>query len=227
MGSEPPKDGNTPWDEILLQVQSALKDLNLEGPVSQSLVMDDLKQVFQTLEGMGLPVGEAFGIPGVPETAETPDISVVAGGRLDDPPTEEVEGEEKSRDRPDLKVAPPEEDDSGGEEAPSPEGWVNLGPQMKLFKLGGELDKLFGGRPAQTPGKIRVNPADDSPSQTLFHGEEVRAYRIECTEGALRVSLDGRPAEQLTKGQSLDVEARLVRVESLNEGAASGSYLRL
>jgi len=61
--------------------------------------------------------------------------------------------------------------------------------------------------------------------QTLFRGLEPHPYRVACRRGWMKVALDGQPAETLEAGQTVDVEARLIRVSST--GGASGAYIRL
>jgi hypothetical protein len=81
--------------------------------------------------------------------------------------------------------------------------------------------------PLSHEGRIRVRPGEPVEWQTIWRGDAVRAYRVLCATGTLEVALDGVPAEKLRAGQSLDVEARLVRVRSGDTGVGLGSYVRL
>jgi hypothetical protein len=61
--------------------------------------------------------------------------------------------------------------------------------------------------------------------QTLFHGAAARAYRVHLERGRARLSLDGMPAEEIAAGQSVDVEAALIRLSAAEP--VRGHYLRL
>ena len=82
------------------------------------------------------------------------------------------------------------------------------------------VDRGTGGA---APGDIAVSP--DAPAQTVFRGATPRPYRVRCVTGALRVEFDGSPPT--TSGQSMDVEAGLIRVSAADGAAATGAYLRL
>lgn len=62
--------------------------------------------------------------------------------------------------------------------------------------------------------------------QTLWHGTSAAAYRLHCDGGELHASLDGTLAVQLRQGQSVDVEGRVIRVQSAGEHAV-GRFVRL
>ena len=113
MAERPPDEPNLPWDEIAKQVQSALEELNLDSPETQSRLMGDLESMMSSLDGLGLPVDLTPPTQAVPTP---PDISVVEGGLA------EAEAREPSESRPDLKVAPePEPSEEGTPDGePSP-----------------------------------------------------------------------------------------------------------
>ena len=75
---------------------------------------------------------------------------------------------------------------------------------------------------------IRVGaPGSAHARQTIFRGEIARSYRLFCDEGQLMISLDGQPADQLHRGQSMDIEARLIRVCAGTDAGATGRFVRL
>ncbi len=130
--------------------------------------------------------------------AGDPRIHVVDGGRgVDDPTTEAP--------RPELRVA--HQDDERSSSA-----------RVRVVRVGGVEATTHD-------GVIAVSQAD--VWQTVSRAAAARPYRVWCATGMLRVAIDGLPADTLAAGQSLDVEARLVRVCSADGTAATGRYVRL
>ena len=73
-------------------------------------------------------------------------------------------------------------------------------------------------------GRIHVR---DGSWQTVYRGDAARPYRLSA-DTLLEVALDGVSAEQLRPSQTMDVEARLIRVRPVDQTAtAVGSYRRL
>lgn len=125
---EPPS-----WEELVNQVQGAMEELNLNSPENQALFVEGLKEVMESLESMGFPVGMPPMPP--PPAATKPDIQVFEGGKQETPETPATEkakpasasakkkasksagadaqepASEKttSKKAPHLKVAPPED----------------------------------------------------------------------------------------------------------------------
>jgi len=128
-----------------------------------------------------------------------PEMTVVDGGR--------------SAGEPRAEGAPPELTIADGEKAPEPS-------RIKVFVT---REESKAREEVVTDGRGRIAVSDGT--QTVFHGAVARAYRLHCDAGVLRVSLDGQPAESLSQGQSLDVEARLIRLSAQED--AGGWYTRL
>jgi len=74
---------------------------------------------------------------------------------------------------------------------------------------------------------LEVRPGETAAWQTVFRGDTARAYRIRCTSGILQIAVDGAVVEQLHHSQTVDVEARLIRVSCGSDGACQGRYARL
>ena len=130
----------------------------------------------------------------------TPNVEVVKGGRADDaPPTEGP--------KPDLKVAESEDPDAAAS------------PQVVTRVVVKKSTPAGDGRP-------RVNLPEGGDWRSLFRGTVARAYRLHAVKGAVRVQLNGMPADVLEQGDALDVEARVIQVAS-RDGAAVVAYDRL
>lgn len=85
-------------------------------------------------------------------------------------------------------------------------------------------------RPEPTPpsidtGHIRL-PGNPDVWQTVAHGTTPRGYRVHCDAGELMVSADGELVARLETGQSIDVEASIVRTRACSDTPARGRYLR-
>ncbi len=140
-------------------------------------------------------------------SGDGPTVTVVDGGRMaDTPPT--------SGERPELRIATPAEDDEPESEPPvTTRVRVLRGPRS---------------RPVRLVGRIAVAPqGTDGDQQTIFRGEQARPYRLICDRGTLQVELDGMPSERLGAGQSLDAEARMIRVVGAADEPSQGRYARL
>ena len=100
---EPPS-----WEELVSQVQGAMEELNLNSPENQALFVEGLKEVMESLESMGFPVG--MGMPPMPPSAgaKKPDIQVFEGGK------KESEDPKDSTEAPgaDAETAPKSEEES-------------------------------------------------------------------------------------------------------------------
>lgn len=181
---------------------------------------DLMDQVRDALEDAGIGAGEvrdevvqgvsdalralrgAGSDPGAAGAGVGPHVDVVEGGRAEGSPV-------SAGPRPDLHVAePPAEPDRG--DGGSARVKVTVQRAQQVQALGGEIAFAL---------------ADDE-SQTLFRGASAHPYRVAADSGALRVVLDGAPAETLHEGQSMDVEAAHLRVAA-EGGSASGRCLRL
>ena len=74
---------------------------------------------------------------------------------------------------------------------------------------------------------LDVLPGVPAAWQTVFRGDTARAYRIRCTAGILEIAADGVVVERLQRGQTVDVESRLIRVSCGEDGPCQGRYARL
>ena len=183
------------------------------GPPDDRDGVDDvLDQVEQALDQLRLGDGEARDalMEGVREAlselglggAGAPDIRVMDGGRGEDDPTSEAP-------TPDLRVAG---EGVAGEGATS-------SARVKVVRVGAASGATHH------DGRIAVSGVD--VWQTVSRSADPRAYRLWCEHGDLRVAIDGLPADTVGGGQSLDVEARLIRVCSVDGAEATGRYVRL
>ncbi|MDP6931759.1 MAG: hypothetical protein QGG40_02540, partial [Myxococcota bacterium] len=237
MSTRPPEPPSDPWADVLSQVEDALKQLDLGGEPTRNALMDGVRDALETLNGAGFKLNNGSG----KAKSESPEVTVVDGGR--------DESEPPPSQKPKLRVAEPS--DEPPPESTSPEGSSNfedalsavrrsleglgdnpIQTQVRLVKVGPDSDRedaLFGADvPLEVEGWIDVGPAGTvSGWQTIYRGAHVRAYRVASTEGRIQVALDGEVQEQLVEGQSLDVEAALIRVGSCDEKGADGIYIRL
>ena len=196
----PPDDEIPGFRAIQEEVERALRAAGVEAGSLDDAVMEGVRQALDALASAGLGLNPAPGEPG-------PEVTVMEGGRgVDDPP---AEGEP-----PSLRVAEPAE----GEDTPGPQVRIHLHRVEGAGQGGG----VQGGVAIGRNGVISV---EQGAVQTLFRGEQPRPYRLFCTAGQLEVQVDGFPVEALHKGQSIDVEARLVRV--VGTSPARGHYRRL
>ncbi len=205
MTGEPPID--EPYGDVVSQVADALTDLNLQdGPLRDAL-----------LDGLRSALGQVAGTP-IDVDAAPPEVVVVEGGRAEDAPATPSEP-------PPLRVA-----DDPTDEDPT----ADLRTRVRVVRLSPELDDEpddepdWLSAPITAEGRIRVgDPAGAHPWQTVLRATEHRAYRLNCDRGTLEIFLEGEPAERLGCGQTVDVEAKLIRVRAAGPKGADGSYVRL
>ena len=256
MSRRPPDDDDPmdPWQELLREVQSALDEQDLgdtvDGGLLNEALVTGLQEAFKQL-GELTSAGDTVvrsaedllrrahaerGGPGAESDAseaDGPEVTIVEGGRSKDtPPT--------PGEKPDLRVAPadaaaPEDGDEGhadqlgDDELEGPhgaDGPQRPRPRVRVVRLGQAARAATGSaRMFPPPGSILLTDPDQL--QTVFRGGHARLYRIRAEDGALLIRLDGQPADRLDVGQTIDVEARLIRVRAVGLDGARGSYDRL
>ena len=148
------------------------------------------------------------------------------GGLADTP-----QGEPRSADtenRPGLRLAPNPDEDLDRSEAPASEGAprATLRPDVRIAVRRVGPERTTVRRPSGV-GDIRRRggiAVEQGASQTLYQGSEPRLYRVSCTDGSLRLELDGQPTGTLLPGQSTDMDARLLRVHGVADGISAGVY---
>lgn len=246
---EPPS-----WEELVSQVQGAMEELNLNSPENQALFVEGLKEVMESLESMGFPVG--MGMPPMPPSAgaKKPDIQVFEGGKKEseDPkdsteaPEADAETAPKSEEEsapkadakrknkaPHLKVAPPEEPSDAPADTNIPpfsspfSGFYPADPEelKNMFRFLRVGDHEVRHPPEDLSRRGKIHIEESgSGFQNIFRGKAPRLYRIECLEGGLQIYLDGEPVEEIRPGQSTDVEAEVIRVKASEGSGAEGAY---
>lgn len=128
----------------------------------------------------------------------------------DDPARPKVQvyeggGEDEGRrgPPPDLRIIPPEREGSA---------------DVKVKVLHGGATRHVGGR-IELPGE-GLHPE----WQTIVHGRSLRLYRIHCDDGSLQIAADSELIAQVVGGQTIDVEARVIRVGAGAPGRCVGSF---
>ncbi len=208
--AEPP-DGDDTWSSLRDQVEEALRKAGLGDRHLDEAVVQAMEQAFSALGSL---------TEDTEVSPSSPDVTVVEGGRRDDQPP-------APGDPPELRLAPQTASDTHDD--------LGTG-DTKIRVTVHRLDR-DGRRRSNTDttakrkerrllvqGRIQVAPEGH---QTIFRGSESRSYRLHCNEGTLRITLDGLPAESLSAGQSMDVDAALIRVSGADSASAVGTYVRL
>ena len=185
-----------PTDDIIEQVNTALTDLNITNDATRDAVTAGLKEALDTLASMGIPLQAS-------EPGRRPSVAVVEGGRAADaPPTGGAP--------PDLHIADPRE--------PPEETAPPLTTRVVVSKSQPRTERTV----SAAPGSITLEP---DTRQTILRALHTRTYRLRCSEGSLKILVDGQPLDTLTAGQSIDVEGAMIQVTATE--AATGSYQRL
>ncbi|MBT3221424.1 MAG: hypothetical protein HN348_20260 [Proteobacteria bacterium] len=200
-------DNDDKLDGLVEQVEAALDALNIGDDATRDAVVDGLRDAFKTVKDLN------FSDLNFNAEVETPEVVVIDGGREGE---EEVEDEVEAKPRPELHIV---ED----EESISPE--VTTMGDVKVRVIHPHT-KTARTRRFDLQAQGEINLAGRS-WQTLFRGESSRTYRLCCRTGVLDVALNGALVEQLKPGQTIDIEANLIRVRAETDEEASGSYVRL
>ena len=221
MSKPPPGDDGNLLDEILRQVDEALGETSLGQGAGRDALIDGVREAFSSL-GFDAPLDP--GNASEPQPSGPP-VEVVQGGRGPGEP-------QSAGTTPSLRIAQPV---ASGEDPVDGEGDRQAGPAVTV-----RVVRAGSGSPGHSPrsvlesaaqrrvGTIKIGPAGSEPSrQTIFRGAAPHPYRIFCEEGRLEVAIDGRPADHISSGQSMDVEAGLIRVSSASSEGARGSFVRL
>jgi len=208
--AEPP-DGDDTWSSLRDQVEEALRKAGLGDRHLDEAVVQAMEQAFAALGSLSADTEVS---------PSSPDVTVVEGGRRDDQPP-------APGDPPELRLAT-----EAGADSHDDLGTGDTKVRVTVHRLDRDGRRRSNtdasakrtDRRLLIQGRIRVAP---DGHQTIFRGSESRSYRLLCNEGTLRITLDGLPAESLSAGQSIDVDAALIRVSGADGASAAGTYVRL
>jgi len=201
------------WSDVVDQVLDALDDANVGDTSTRDALAEGVRQALESLEsGVDIDVeilGEGFPF----QDTDPVSVELMEGGRSTQEPR-------SKGTPPDLRIAQPDSKDEDGANPSS------MFTHVKV--VSGNSD-----RPKRRPlpglaesGWIHVAGGDNSDSawQTIYHGQSPRLYRVACSQGLLDVTADGAVIERLRPGQSIDLEAQLIRVTTTDDGEAIGGY---
>ena len=179
---------------------------------------DILRQVREALEAMDLGSADTRDalVGGVKDA-----LDKVRDG-LDDVASRVVE-RGKRHQAPNLRVVDPDDEDEG------PSDGVDIDEVQDHVSWAGTGVGGVSPRRGLSVGAIHVpDPADDTASawQTVLHAQQPTLIRLVCDEGQLEVAADGTSVCRLSLDQTIDVQAKVVRVSGV-DGAAVGRYSQL
>ncbi len=195
--------GDDAWKSVLEQVEAALDALDLGALVGREALMDEVRQALESSWDAD---------------DTSPEVTVIRGGR--EPSDEEPTDEERSG--PTLRVV------RGEAAEPPPAGPSRPDVSVRILRPPTENNtprRKDNSTGLSTAGMIRLE--DQAAWQTIYRGEAARAYRLHCNVGVLHIALDGEMLDEVSSGRTLDVEARVIRVQAGSEEGARGLFLRL
>lgn len=214
----PPRDPDD-LDDMMDQVSEALDELEVVDGDDREALLGSLREVLGALGGLPLRGVEVHAVLPEAAPAERPSVRVVEGGlAADASPTEGA--------RPELRLADEDcADPDTHPTAPDPDlggpGGESSTPGVRVLRFARGNDEI--GEPL---GSISLRPHEGAElGQVLFVGSRPRAYRVRCTAGALTIHAGRAVVATLAPGQTMDVEARRIRVSAREP--AEGRYLRL
>ncbi|MBW1877824.1 MAG: hypothetical protein JRI25_01365 [Deltaproteobacteria bacterium] len=200
----PPDDDDDLFEELMAQVDEAFAALELGDGKLGDMIGDGVREALRaTLGDLSTPKGG--GEPAKPQ------VTVLDGGKDDGAPDDADE-----TPRPELRVAEPT--DVPAESSPQ--------SRVRVVRVGNRPRVSIQETPLHLEGNLRVDPGEEA-WQTLFRGADPRTYRLACDGGVLEVALDGQIADRIQPGQTMDVEARLIRVRAGSDTVMTGRYARV
>ena len=206
------------WSDVIDQVLDALDDADMGDKTSRDALAEGVRQALESMESeVDFDVqilGEGFPMPESDPVA----VELVEGGRRQDDPRSKGKA-------PDLRIA--DTDDNPTEsKASRPMRDGSMFTHVKVIH-----DKKPSTRKRPLPGlseagwiHVAGGVSTDSSWQTIYRGQSPRLYRIACSQGILDVAADGEVVERLRPGQSIDLEAGLIRVTTDEGQEAIGGY---
>ena len=216
------------WSDVVKQVLDALDDADVADIDTRDALAEGVRQALESLEtGVGIDVQILGDERPFPES-ESVSVELMEGGRRQEEPR-------SAGHAPDLRIANPEDNkddepshlddlEDYGTESPSMFTHVkvvrNNDPAQKTRKPHRVLPGLA------EAGWIHVagSESPDASWQTVYQGATPRLYRVACSQGLMDVTADGDAVERLRPGQSIDIEARLIRVTTESQNEAIGGY---
>ena len=194
--SEPPKDDNPPMKDMISEISKGLEEAGFLEDDIKSDLLDGIQDSLRAL------FGDVF-------QTEEPQVHVVEGGRDPDaPPTEGA--------RPNLKVADAV-DFAEEESAYANEDSPNI--SVRVFRP--NLQQMLP-KEALSTGEISL--ADEQEEQLLYTGKSERLYRIHVRTGSAHLFADDEPCGTLYAEQSLDIEARHIKLVRNGSDVIKGTF---
>ena len=209
---EPPS-----WEELVNQVQGAMEELNLNSPENQALLVEGLKEVMESLESMGFPVG----MPPIPATspAKKPDIQVFEGGKQE---SQEPSSDETTRE-PDTapKSVAPEDGKKSTAASKTEEPAKKKAPHLKVAPPEDPPKaKESTGVPPFPSGFPAFYPGDSEELKNMFRFLRVGDHEIRrdpadlSRQGKILIEASGAGFQNIFRGKT----PRLYRIECLEGG---------
>lgn len=216
------------WSDVVKQVLDALDDADVADTDTRDALAEGVRQALESLEtGVGIDVqilGDGLPFPESKSVA----VELMEGGRKQEEPR-------SAGQAPDLRIADPDDADNDEsshlddleDDATEP---PSMFTHVKVIR--GHDQTPTSHKPHRVlPGlaeagwiHVAGSESPDASWQTVYQGVKPRLYRVACSQGLLDVTADGDPVERLRPGQSIDIEARLIRVTTENQMEAIGGY---
>lgn len=186
------------FSDVLQQVSDALRALGVSDENTQSALLEGVRDALRSITD-----------PDRPDTRSRVVLFDGTGAR--DLPDDD---EDSAEEGPDLRVVNTEEAERILDR--------QQGVQVRV------LEPPPRSRPLSAEGRIHAGWSEgERPWQTVYRGDSPRPYRLACDDGAFELAVDGMAVERVSAGQTVDVEARVIRVRAVHHLGATGRYLRL
>ncbi len=217
-----PPDDDT-WQSVLGELNDALDSLQLrDGPERQSLV-EGVKEAMQSIFEVGAEVIVSATVEQAP--AAGPSVVVLDGGK---DASAKAGDTQQTTAKPKVRFKVVSETETATDEESTTDSPLGASADIHVYRADPRAAQTSVEASSVPLGTIVTQSDNGAPLwQTIYQGQDAHSYRVFCEQGTLEIVAGDLPAEIIRPHQSIDLQAKRIRVRSFTHDEARGVYCKI